>query len=73
MAKSKSKSNAPAKEPEDALASPNGRDWLAAQLAKAEADEEHGPDGSGWKHNESLAPAIVERAAFLRALVALLT
>jgi hypothetical protein len=69
MAKPNSKTKAPAREPADPLASPSGRAWLAAELTRAEAIEAEGPGGS-WKHNESLAPEIVERAAFLRALIA---
>lgn len=56
----------------DPLASQAGRAWLAGELARAEHEEAHGPGGGGWHHNEGLRPEIVERAAFLRALVALL-
>lgn len=54
------------------LDSDSGRGWLAECLAKAEHEEKHGPNGMGWAHNESRRAAIVERAEFLRALVALL-
>ncbi len=55
----------------DPLASPAGRAWLAGQLGAAEREEKHGP-GDGWAFNEGKRPAIAERAAFLRALTALL-
>jgi len=54
------------------LASLEGREWLARELAVAEDAEAYGPGGSGWMHNESLRAGIVERAEFLRALVGLL-
>lgn len=56
----------------DPLASEAGRAWLAQQLAAAEREEQLGPGGAGWTHNETKRPAIAERAAFLRALSALL-
>lgn len=54
------------------LDSSAGRTWLEGELGKAEHEEKHGPNGMGWAHNESRRAAIVERAEFLRALVALL-
>lgn len=61
-----------AKKPQsaDPLASEAGRSWIAAELAKAEREEEHGPGGRGWAYNEGLRASIVERAEFLRALAA---
>lgn len=56
----------------DPLASQAGRAWLADQLAAAEREERDGPGGAGWTYNEGKRPAIAGRAAFLRALVALL-
>lgn len=56
----------------DPLTSPADRDWLAHQLVAAAYEEQQGPRGQGWLHNETLRPAITERAAFLRALIALL-
>ena len=61
-----------AKAEADPLASPAGRIWLAGELAKAERAVREGPGGTGWKYNESLRAAVTERAAFLRALSALL-
>lgn len=54
------------------LASPAGRAWLAGELAAAEREERDGPSGRGWANNEMKRAAIVERAEFLRGLVALL-
>ncbi len=55
-----------------ALESRQGRAWLAAQLAHAEMEEQRGPDGLGWTHNEGKRAEIKVRAEFLRALTALL-
>lgn len=64
--------SAPApKPPKSALASPANQAWLRDQLDKAEYDEQFGPNGEGWTHNESLRASIEERADFLRALVAI--
>jgi hypothetical protein len=60
-------SNVPAGSP---LASPAGRAWLAGELAVAEREIQHGPRGTGWTNNESKRPEVMERAEFLRALVA---
>lgn len=59
--------------PVTALSSVDGRAWLAGELEKAEREEKLGPGGAGWTYNESHRAAIVERAEFLRALVALVT
>lgn len=58
--------------PSGPLHSPAGREWIEAELEKAERAEQLGPIGQGWAHNEILRPVIAERADFLRALVALL-
>lgn len=55
-----------------ALASAPDRIWLKHQLAQAERDAAHGPAGEGWAHNEGKRAGLESRAAFLRALVALL-
>lgn len=54
------------------LKSEAGRAWLAAELAKAEREEQAGPNGQGWQYNEGKRAEIVERAEFLRALTAAL-
>lgn len=54
------------------LACQAGRDWLAAELAEAVLVVHLGPGKQGWRFNESLRPAAIERTAFLRALNALL-
>lgn len=59
-----------AKKTTDPLASPAGKIWLAGELAKAERALVAGPEGQGWRSNETLRPPAVERAAFLRALFA---
>ncbi len=70
--KSTPEQETPEEAPRDPLASEKGRAWLVAELEHAEHEQALGPGGSGWAHNEGLRPAIDERAAFLRALVALL-
>lgn len=70
--KNKPEAPAPPAEKPDPLASQAGRDWLAGELAAAEREEQLGPGGQGWAYNETRRPGIVERAEFLRALVALL-
>jgi len=40
---------------------------LDRELSLAERDEQSGPGGSGWLHNESLLPGVKQWAAFLRA------
>jgi len=57
----------PEASPEDCAA---GLAWLRAELAKAEREEVHGPYGQGWTYNETMRAAVVERAKFLRWLVA---
>ena len=60
------------KSKDEPLASEAGRTWLQAEIANTERDLADGPNGEGWRSNETLRPALEERAAFLRALTALL-
>lgn len=68
-AKSKAPPPAAAANP---LASPAGTAWLAEQFQQAAVEVKRGPNGEGWRHNESKRPATEERAEFLRALLKLL-
>jgi hypothetical protein len=58
--------------PSSALRSPDNQAWLRAELEQAEYEEQFGPSGEGWTHNESLRASTEERAEFLRALVAVI-
>lgn len=53
---------------QSALASRDGRTWLAIQLGIAELDLKQGPKQLGWSSNEALRPKITEHVEFLRAL-----
>lgn len=53
----------------DPLTSKAGRAWLAAELAKADEAVKHGPDGQGWRYNETKRPEVQGHADFLRALI----
>ncbi len=44
---------------------------LVEDARVADLELERGPDSSGWRHNETLRPAINDRAAFFRALLKL--
>ena len=55
------------------LACPQGRAWLAAELSRSEREVRIGPGGEGWQHNEGKRAEITARAAFLRAVIALLS
>ncbi len=60
------------KDPVEPLASAAGRAWLEANLRAAEREEQLGPNGQGWTYNEGKRAEVIERAEFLRALIAAL-